>query len=516
MKTRRSTVEPAVFIPSAAVVFALVIFSVVDPARAEHLFLDLQDWIVVRFRWLFTGATLLFLVFSVWASFGERGRIRLGPPEEEPAFRLPSWFAMLFSAGMGIGIMFYGVAEPVLHAASPPLGEAGGAHAERLAMTITFFHWGLHAWAVYVVMGLAIAYFGHRKGLPLAVRSTLHPLLGDRIHGPMGHAIDVLAVFGTLFGLATSLGLGAMQVNAGLHRLFGLAEGPAVQVGLIAVITLCATMSLVMGLDKGIRRLSELNILLACLLLVFVALSGPTLVLLQALPLRVFEYAVELVPLTMGFRTLGDTDWQKSWTLFYWAWWIAWSPFVGTFIARISRGRTLREFVLGVLLVPSFVSFVWFTVFGWTAIELEAQSPGVFATVQDDLSTGLYAVLERLPLSELSSFLAALTVAIFFVTSSDSGSFVVDILTSGGHPDPPVWQRVFWATSEGLVAAVLLMTGGLAALQSAAINTGLPFCVILVFVCIGLFKALRAEERALRAAAEGERSAQAALRSLAG
>lgn len=498
-KASRSTIEPAVFLPSALIVLALVVFSVVLPQRAELLFLGLQDWIVVRFGWLFSAATALFLGFSAWACFGARGGIRLGPEDEAPAFGLLPWFAMLFSAGMGIGIMFYGVAEPVLHTLHPPSDGLVDGQAARLAMTITFFHWGLHAWAVYVVMGLAIAYFGHRKGLPLAVRSTLHPILGDRIHGPLGHAVDVLAVFGTLFGLATSLGLGAMQVNSGLHRLFGLGEGPLVQVGLIAVITFCATLSLVLGLDRGIRRLSELNVLLAASLLVFVAISGPTLLLLQALPLRIFEYGAQLLPLTLGLRTIGDVDWQKSWTLFYWAWWIAWSPFVGTFIARISRGRTVREFVLGVLLVPSFVSFVWFTVFGWTAIELESQASGIFATVDRDVATGIYAVLERLPLAGISSFFAALVVAIFFITSSDSGSFVVDILTSGGHPNPPVWQRIFWASAEGVVAAVLLLTGGLAALQSAAINTGLPFCLILIVVCIGLVKTLRAEESSLSA-----------------
>lgn len=498
MKADWSRIEPAVFLSSAAVVVLVLAFGVVDPDGAKAVFLGLQDWIVGTWGWLFVASTALFLVFSVWCALGARGRLRLGPDGEAPDFALHSWFAMLFSAGMGIGIMFFGVAEPVMHYASPPSGEGLTALAARQAMTITFFHWGLHAWGVYAVMGLAIAYFGHRKGLPLAIRSTLQPLLGDRIHGWIGHSVDVFAVFGTLFGLATSLGLGAMQVNAGLHRLFGAPESTGVQVMLIALITAGATTSVVLGLDKGIRRLSELNVLLAALLLLFVAAAGPTLALVEAFPSNIIDYLVALGPLSVGYEQLGDVAWQKSWTLFYWAWWIAWSPFVGMFIARISRGRTIREFVLGVLLVPTLVSFVWFTVFGGSALTLDLQNPGIASAVADDLSTGIYALLDRLPIAGITSMLAALVVAIFFITSSDSGSFVVDMLTSGGDPDPPVWQRVFWAVSEGVIAAVLLVAGGLAALQSAAINTGLPFCVILLLVCLGLGRALREEGRAPR------------------
>jgi choline/glycine/proline betaine transport protein len=491
-----SRIEPAVFLTSAGVVLCVLAFGVVEPAPAKRLFLGLQDWIVGTLGWLFVGATALFLVFCIWCAAGARGRLRLGRDDERAAYPLPSWFAMLFSAGMGIGIMFYGVAEPILHYGSPPVGVAESAASARRAMTITFFHWGLHAWAVYAVMGLAIAFFAYRRGLPLAIRSTLHPLLGERIHGWMGHTVDVFAVFGTLFGLATSLGLGAMQINDGLTRLFGAPDSTLVQVVVIAVITAGATTSVVLGLDRGIRRLSELNIALALLLLVFVAVTGPTAEILVALPGRIVEYLTALVPLSIGVDRLGDLAWQKSWTLFYWAWWIAWSPFVGMFIARISRGRTVREFVLGVLFVPTLVSFVWFTVFGWSAITLDEARPGIVSAVQGDLSIGIYALLDRLPAAELTSLLAALVVAVFFVTSSDSGSFVVDMLTSGGHPDPPVWQRIFWAVSEGVVAAMLLLSGGLAALQSAAINTGLPFCIILLFVCLGLGRALLEEGRA--------------------
>lgn len=489
-RAREGTIEPYVFAPAAVVVAALCAFGIAAPALAQRWFFALQDAIVGRFGWLFTFGTAVFLVFAVWAGLGARGRLRLARDDAPAEFGLASWFAMLFSAGMGIGIMFFGVAEPVLHYANPPDAALGGRAAAERAIEIAFFHWGLHAWGVYAVMGLAIAWFGHREGLPLSVRSTLAPLIGDRIHGGVGHAVDVLAVFGTLFGLATSLGLGAMQVNAGLARLFGIPQTVGVQIALIAFITACATTSLVLGLDKGIRRLSNVNIALAALLLAFVLFAGPTGEVAAQLPARIARYAMDLVPFSLGLSVPGDLAWRKSWTLFYWAWWIAWAPFVGTFIARISRGRTVREFVFGVLLVPTVVSLVWFGVFGGTALALELRGGGIAALVESDIAIGIYGVLERLPFTSVSSLLAVLVVTVFFVTSSDSGSFVVDMLTSGGHPDPPVWQRIFWASAEGVVAAVLLFGGGLAALQSAAINTGLPFCLVLLAVCAGLGRAL--------------------------
>jgi len=489
-------VEPAVFLTSAGVVASVLLFGIVEPELARSVFVGLQDWIVSRLEWLFVAATAFFLLFAIAAAVGPTGRIRLGRDDERPEYSRLSWFAMLFSAGMGIGIMFYGVAEPVLHFASPPGGGPSGPGSADRAMTISFFHWGLHAWGVYAVMGLAIAYFAHRRGLPVAVRSTLEPLFGERIHGPIGHIVDVIAVFGTLFGLATSLGLGAMQINAGLTHLFGIPNSSGVQVALIAVITAGATTSVVLGLDRGIRRLSEINMLLAGALLLFVLAAGPTSALLRAFPEQLATYASRIVPLSVDTAQLGSAQWRGDWTIFYWAWWIAWAPFVGTFIARISRGRTVREFVLGVLLAPSLVSCLWFTVFGWTAIQLQLQSPGIVRAVQANVATGIYAELERLPASGLTSLLAALVVALFFVTSSDSGSFVVDMLTSGGRPDPPVWQRIFWAVSEGVVAALLLVAGGLVALRSAAINTGLPFCIVLLAVCFGLGRALWGEVRA--------------------
>jgi choline/glycine/proline betaine transport protein len=410
---------------------------------------------------------------------------------------------MLFSAGMGIGLVFYGVAEPMMHYASPPEGTGseaavGGTPAAAAgALPITLFHWGIHAWAIYVLMALGIAYFSFRKGLPLAIRSCFYPLLGERIHGSIGHAIDIIAVFGTLFGLATSLGLGAMQVSAGLRHLFGLPHDTTTQLVLIAAITAVATISLVTGVKRGIRRLSELNIVLALLLMLFVFCAGPTKSIVTTGWEGAGGYLREI--LTRTFKVAGsteaDADWMKAWTLFYWGWWIAWAPFVGMFVARVSRGRTIREFVLGVLMLPTALTFVWFAVFGGAALRLDELAGGaIAAAVSSDLSTAIYVVLEHLPWAGATSSLAVIVVAVFFVTSSDSASFVVDMLTSGGHPDPPIWQRVFWATAEGACAAVLLYAGGkqaLKALQAAVVSIGLPFCVVLIFITLSLIIALR-------------------------
>ncbi len=494
----RIAVNPAVFFSSAAVVAAVLGFSLVFTERARVWFPAAQEFISTYFGWFYILSVTGFLVFSLWLGFSRYGDIRLGADDDRPEFRTASWFAMLFSAGMGIGLLFYGVAEPMFHYVDPPYGEAQTLQTTRLAMRITFFHWGLHAWGIYIVMGLAIAYFSFRHGLPLAIRSTLHPLLGDRIHGWPGHIVDIIAVFGTLFGLATSLGLGAMQINSGLNHLFGIASTPTHQVVLIALITGCATASLVSGLDRGIRILSEVNMVLAGLLLLFVFLAGPTLFLLDVLPDYLGNYLQQLVAMSLWTDALRDSDWQRSWTIFYWAWWISWAPFVGMFVARISRGRTIREFVFGVLLAPTALTILWFTVLGGTAMHLEVfEGGGIAASVQRDLSVAIYEMLELLPFGNVAALLAIVVVWVFFVTSSDSGSFVVDMLTSGGHPDPPIWQRVFWALTEGAIAAVLLAVGGLRALQSAAINTGLPFCVVLVFVCVSLVKALRREKHSV-------------------
>lgn len=403
---------------------------------------------------------------------------------------------MLFSAGMGIGLMFFGVAEPISHYFAPPTIEGGTADAAREAMSITFFHWGLHAWAIYAVVGLSLAYFGYRKGLPLTIRSSLYPLLGERIYGPIGHAVDIMAVVSTLFGVATSLGVGVMQVNAGLNHLFGLPDNDLVHMLLIISITAAATISVVAGLDAGIKRLSEINMILAVCLLLFVLLAGPTLFLLQAFVQNLGGYFSSFVSRTFSLYAYEPNDWISDWTLFYWAWWIAWSPFVGMFIARISRGRTIREFVVSVLLVPSGFTFLWMTVFGNSAILFDME--GVVSLGQmvvDDMPVALFQFLEALPLSAIASFLGTGLAITFFITSSDSGSLVIDIITSGGDREPPVWQRVFWAVTEGVVAAILLLAGGLAALQAASLISALPFTLVILAICWGLYQALR-DERA--------------------
>jgi len=366
--------------------------------------------------------------------------------------------------------------------------------AARQAMTITFFHWGMHAWAIYIIVAAALAFFSFRHGMPLALRSALYPLIGRHVRGTAGHFVDIVAVFGTVFGLATSLGLGIMQINAGLSRIGFIEESTANQIVLIVVITGAATVSAGLGLDRGIRRLSELNLGLARLLLVFVLLTGPTMFLFSAFVQNIGNYIANLVSMTFRTDALIGVEWQKGWTMFYWAWWISWSPFVGMFIARISRGRTLREFIGGVLLVPTTLTFFWLTVFGGTALHLDIfEGQRLAQGAQENVATAIFHMLEQLPLSLISSSRAVVVVSIFFVTSADSGALVIDAITSGDHPDRPAYQRVGWSIAVGGVAAVLLVTGGLSALQTAAIITALPFSVLMILICAGLTRGLRAE-----------------------
>lgn len=493
-KNPNIAVNPPVFFISGALLIAFLIFGTVFSETAGVVLPAGLKWVARNFGWFYTLSVAGFLAFAIWLAIGRTGAVRLGADDSRPDFGRFTWFAMLFSAGMGIGLLFYGVAEPMLHYMKPPVGTGQTQRAAEMALPHTFHHWGFHGWAIYVCMGLAIAYFGYRKRLPLALRSTLYPLLGDRIHGWPGHVVDILAVLGTLFGLATSLGLGAMQVNRGLTHLFDLPFGATTQLALIGLITLAATISLVTGVDKGIRRLSELNIIIASILLVFVFVVGPSIFILELFSDSLGYYLSNLVHKSFWMDAFADNPWLDNWTLFYWGWWIAWSPFVGMFVARISRGRTIREFVLGVLLVPPLVTFVWMTVFGGTALYLERfAGGGIGAAVEADVSTAIYVMLHHLPLSQVTSLLAAIVVAVFFVTSSDSASFVVDMLTSGGHPNPPIWQRVFWAVAEGAVAAVLLVSSGksgLSALQAGVVCIGAPFCLVLLVMCYSLTKAL--------------------------
>jgi choline/glycine/proline betaine transport protein len=490
-----SQINKPVFFGSALLILAFVLFGAMTPNVAGDVFGEIQSWIVSRFGWFYLLAVAIFLIFSIGLAVSSYGSIKLGPDHSEPDYSYKSWFAMLFSAGMGIGLLFFGVAEPIMHFTSPPVGDAGTVQAAREAMSITFFHWGLHAWAIYAVVGLALAYFGFRHDLPLTIRSALYPLIGEKIHGPIGHIVDIFAVLGTMFGIATSLGLGVMQVNAGLTFLFGVPESLGVQIALIAGITLLATGSVVAGLNAGIKRLSELNLILAAVLLLFVALAGPTLFLLSTMVQNTGFYLSEVVNKTFNLFAYDPNGWIGGWTLFYWGWWIAWSPFVGMFIARVSRGRTIREFILGVLFVPVGFTFMWMSFFGGTAMhfELTGQAGAIADAVANNVPTALFTMLEQLPFGGLTSGIATILVITFFVTSSDSGSLVIDTITSGGHPNPPVWQRIFWALTEGVVAAVLLIAGGLTALQTASIASALPFTVIMLVICYGLYKGLRME-----------------------
>ena len=496
-RARRMVVDPVVFGASAVLALLFVAYGALMPDRSAALFGAVQGWVVGTFGWFYVLSVAIFLVFAVYLALSAYGSIRLGPDDSVPEFSYLSWFAMLFSAGMGIGLMFFGVAEPLIHFGHPPggLAEPATVEAAREAMRISFLHWGVHAWTIYIVVGMSLAYFSFRHGLPLTIRSSLYPLLGDRIHGPIGDAVDVFAVLGTLFGVATSLGFGALQVNAGLNYLFDIEVGLTTQLVLIAVITLIATGSVVAGLNAGIRRLSELNLFLAVGLLLFVLITGPTVFLLSTYLQNTGSYLSNVVDLTFRQFAYTEGEWMGSWTLFYWGWWIAWSPFVGMFIARISRGRTIREFVVGVIAVPTLFTFLWMTVFGNTAIHavLQDGASELLTTADSNVPLALFALLETLPLASITSLVATVLVVTFFVTSADSGSLVIDMITSGGAENPPVWQRVFWALTQGVVAAVLLVAGGLGALQTAAIASGLPFSMVMLVICLGLFTALRRE-----------------------
>jgi len=515
--------NPVVFLISGVMVLTFVIFGATQPALAGDWFSKAQQWIVDTFGWFYILSVGGFLIFTIWLMLSPFGDIRLGKDDEEPEYKNISWFAMLFSAGMGIGLLFWGVAEPILHFLGDRSGDPESVKAARHAITTTFFHWGLHAWAIYIVMGMSLAYFGYRHNLPLTIRSTLYPLLGRHIHGPIGWIVEILAVFGTLFGVATSLGLGVVQINAGLNYLGWLPEGQTTQVILITVITFCATLSVVSGLDAGIRRLSEMNLFLSVILVVFVFIAGPTMFLLSAFVSGIGNYISSLIEMTFTTDAYQGTEWQSYWTMFYWGWWISWSPFVGMFIARISRGRTIRGFIFGTLFVPTLLTFIWLTIFGGAALHMElnpdsygVDAVGVAEMVKENAPVGLFAMLGNLPLSGVMTVLSIMVIATYFVTSSDSASLVVDMLTSGGNPNPPIWSRVFWALLEGAVAAVLLSAGyaamratergdfsateALNALQDAAIITALPFCAVLIAICVSLVRGLNAERRGQQSA----------------
>lgn len=504
-KLFRSTILLPVFIPSVVVAALLIIGTISNPELAGEAFSASLAWITETFGWFYMLAVAIFLVFIVAVAISPSGNIKLGPDHSEPQYSFPAWFAMLFSAGYGIALLFFGVAEPVLHYASPPAGAAETVDAAKQAMQIAYFHWGFHIWGIYGLVGLVLAYFAFRHGLPLSMRSALFPLVGEKIHGPIGHIVDVLAILGTMFGIATTLGLSVAQINAGLNYLWPeIPVNTTVQITAIAVITLAATASVVAGMDKGVKNLSILNMILAIALMTFVFVVGPTIHILNAFMQNTGAYLSGIVERTFNLQAYTHSDWIGNWTLFIFGWTIAWAPFVGLFIARISRGRTIRQFVFGVLLVPSVFTFLWFSIFGDTALHL-IMNEGLTTLVNDvkaDKAVALFKLFDQLPWSFLVSSITVLLIITFFVTSSDSGSLVVDSLAAGGAANTPVWQRIFWASLEGTIAAVLLLAGGLSALQTMTIASALPFSIVMLIAAVGMWRALvieRHRERSLKA-----------------
>ncbi|MEM8852843.1 MAG: BCCT family transporter [Pseudomonadota bacterium] len=499
-----------VFLVSGLTIFAFVIVTLAFQSSVGPIFDAIRVWLTSNLDWFFLSAANIFVILCLVLIVTPLGSVRLGGRDAKPDYGYIGWFSMLFAAGMGIGLMFFGVSEPISHYTSAvggvtledgvrtdwaPLGGAleDPEAARKLGMAATIFHWGLHPWAIYAIVALALALFSYNKGLPLTMRSIFYPIFGERVWGWPGHVIDTLAVFATLFGLATSLGYGAQQANAGLDFVFGISMSGNTQVILIIAITAVALYSVMRGLDGGVKVLSEINMGLAALLLVFVLLAGQTVAILTDFVSNLGAYAESIIPLSMPFQR-EDANFSQGWTAFYWAWWISWSPFVGMFIARVSRGRTVREFVICVLLIPSIVSVLWMTVFGGVAIDL-INKAGMTQIADADLPLKLFEMLKGLPLTEITSVVGIVLVIVFFVTSSDSGSLVIDTITAGGKTNAPVSQRVFWCTFEGLVAIALLLGGGLGALQAMAVSTGFPFTIVLLLACFAIVKGLMSEPR---------------------
>jgi len=494
-----------VFLISGLGIFAFVIGTLMVPEAATDLFKAMRSWVTVNFDWFFLLAGNLFVLFCLLLIVTPMGSIRLGGDDAKPDYGYPGWFAMLFAAGMGIGLMFFGVSEPISHYGSsvadgagapdswaPLAGAAGDPEAAvQLGMAATIYHWGLHPWAMYAVVALALAFFTYNRGLPLSLRSAFYPLFGEAVWGWTGHVIDTVAVLATIFGLATSLGFGASQANAGMSFLFGIPDSDATKILLIIGITAIALFSVMRGLDGGVKRASEINMVLAFLLLLFVLLVGPTSDLILGFFSGLGAYVSNLPALSNPFGR-DDANFSQGWTAFYWAWWISWSPFVGMFIARVSRGRTVREFIICVLLIPSLVCVLWMTVFGGTAL-FQIVNDGYAGAKDAATELRLFAMLSQLPLTQITSGIGIILVVVFFVTSSDSGSLVIDTITAGGKTDGPMPQRVFWCIFEGLVAIALLLGGGLAALQAMAVTTGFPFAAVLLLMCVSIWKGLRSE-----------------------
>ncbi|MCJ2182171.1 BCCT family transporter [Novosphingobium sp. 1949] len=494
--------KPTVFFGAIAAIGALIAFALYDTTVAAARFQAIQDWATHSFGWLLVGTVNVLLIACAYFAFSRLGNVRLGGRDAKPAYGALSWFAMLFSAGMGIGLLFYGVAEPVMHFANPPISAfsnpgatlpQGLARNAQHAMGLTFLHWGLHAWAIYAIIGLGLGYISYNKGLTLSIGAFLRAAY-PRIPTLLVDAIDVLAITATVCGVAASLGFGASQINAGLTLLAGVPDSGMVKAIIIVVVTGLATLSVAFGLDVGIKRLSEGNMVLALALALFVFVTGPTVYLLDSFIQNIGYYVQRFVYFSTWTESYTKEDWQSAWTLFYYAWWISWSPFVGIFIARISYGRTVREFIAGTLLVPSLFTFAWMTIFGDSALHIELfGAGGLSQAVNASMPDALFAFLHHFPFSTIASGLAILIVATFFVTSADSGALVTAMIASGGQQEARFVPRVTWAIAIGILAGALLYAGGLGALQTAAIVTGLPFALVLLAICLGLTRMLKAE-----------------------
>ncbi len=499
---RKPPVERWVFWPAAGIVLAFVAVALAAPRATEDVFSAVQGWIVRDFGWYYVIAAAAFVVFAIWIGFSRFGDIVLGQDDEAPEFSTLSWLSLLFAAGMGIGLVFYGVAEPLSHFASPRPGVTGDDDAlAQQALTQTFLHWGLHAWAIYVVVGLALAYAIHRRSRPVSIRWALEPLLGKRVVGGWGNLIDVLALIGTLFGVATSLGLGVLQIGSGLEYTGAAENTRGLQIGLIVIVTLIAVGSLLSGVGKGMKILSNINLVLAAVLLVFVLFVGPTQFLLGEFVQSIGQYVQGFVGLafdTSAFAGRAGQEWQGAWTTFYWGWWMSWAPFVGIFIARISRGRTVRQFVLGVLFVPTLLTFLWFAIMGGTALYDQLHGTGDLVGAEGSVSVEqvLFQLLGGMPAGSVLVIGAIILIGVFFVTSADSGALVMGMIATGGQIEPKNWIRVFFAGVTALVAVALLLAGGLNALKTAAITTALPFSVVMVLMCWSTVIAFTRERRA--------------------
>ncbi|HYE11469.1 MAG TPA: BCCT family transporter [Patescibacteria group bacterium] len=484
-----------VFYISLTIIALFVLWGIFLPANLSATASDILSITIEKFGWFYLLTAFSILCFSLYLAFSKYGNIRLGKDEDRPEYTNISWFAMLFSAGMGIGLVFWGVAEPVQHYINPPMGLQGGTpEAARIALRYSFFHWGLHPWAIYTIIGLCLAYFNYRKGHTSLISSTFYPLLKEKTKGPMGKFIDILAIIATAFGVATSLGLGALQINGGLYEVFGIPNKIAVQIIIIAIVTVLYMISATTGLDKGIKILSNLNVGVAAGLLVFVLFLGPTSFIFDTLIATLGDYLQNIIQMSLRLTPFTQGTWIGKWTLFYWAWWIAWAPFVGMFIARVSKGRTIKEFVLGVLIVPSIFSFVWFAVFGGTALNFDMfKNLGIAKAVELDVTSALFTTLRHLPFGIVISFLATLLIITFFITSADSATFVLGMLSSKGELNPKNKVKLVWGVLQSSIAIILLVSGGLEGLQTMAIITALPFAVILVMMCFSFIKALRDE-----------------------